>query len=232
MSSAQVASVAAAAATAALPYARTSHACFFSGAGTTFCFQCSTSACRRTRERGGALPRATQDAARALVARFHHLELPEPLHRALVAHVADHRVRIRRPDARVHNVEPEMLLRILVFVAPEHEEVLGGRRPALVRRSMLRSRIGWSLGRHDRDGIHDHFCWRNVSCSTWHGGKGGSSTQAERSALVEAVGDSSSSAIRLWRARARRRHRTACMAERFSFLGICSVSHIQEISPP
>jgi len=149
MSSAQVASVAAAAATAALPYARTSHACFFSGAVATFCFPCSTSACRRTRERRGALPRATHDAARAFVAR-----LPPCAGASLDA-------------AQTH-------------------------RPAPRR-----------LGRHDRDGIHDHFCWRHVSCSTWQRRKGGSSTQAEQSALVEAVGGSSSSAIRLRRARAR-----------------------------
>ena len=98
MSSTQVASVAASAATAALPYARTSHACFFSSASATFCFP-------GARERGGALPRATQNAARALVAWLHGLEAPEPPHRALVAHVTDHRVRIRRRDARVHHVE-------------------------------------------------------------------------------------------------------------------------------
>ena len=98
MSSTQVASVAASATTAALPYARTSHACFFSSASATFCFP-------GARERGGALPRATQNAARALVAWLHGLEAPEPPHRALVAHVTDHRVRIRRRDARVHHVE-------------------------------------------------------------------------------------------------------------------------------
>ena len=66
MSRAQLASVAAAAATAALPYVRTLYGCFFSSASATFCFPCSTSACRRARERGGALARAPQDAARAL----------------------------------------------------------------------------------------------------------------------------------------------------------------------
>jgi hypothetical protein len=49
----------------------------------------------------------------------------------MVAHVADHRIRIR-----VHHIEPAMELRILIVVASEHEEVLGGRSPALVRRSV------------------------------------------------------------------------------------------------
>ena len=72
------------------------------------------------------------------------------------------------------HVKPELLLRILVVEAPEHEEVLGGRRPALVQRSRLRRRFGWTLGRYDRNGIDDqHFCCQFVSCRTWQRRKGG-----------------------------------------------------------
>jgi hypothetical protein len=66
-----------------------------------------------------------------------------------------------------------MELRVLVVVAPEHEEELGGRGPALVRRSLRRSRFGSPLGRPERDGLHDHFCWRNESCRTWQRRKRG-----------------------------------------------------------
>ena len=59
------------------------------------------------------------------------------------------------------------------------------------------------------------------------GGKGGSSTQAERSALVEAVGGSSSSAIRLRRARARAGGIVACMAEcDFPYQGISRTRNV------
>ena len=97
-----------------------------------------------------------------------------------------------------------MLLRILVFVAPEHEEVLGGRRPALVRRSMLRRRApaGPSAGM-TATASTTTSAGETFRAALGSGGKGGSSTQAERSALVEAVGGSLSSAIRLRRARAR-----------------------------
>ena len=129
-------------------------------------------------------------------------------------------------SSRAHNVEPELLLRILVFVAPEHEEVLGGRRPALVRRSMLRRRApaGPSAGM-TATASTTTSAGETFRAALGSGGKWGSSSQAERSALVEAVGGSSSSAIRLRRARARaggrwhRARRGVCGGVRFSIPG-------------